>query len=122
MNTYRGERESECCFCRLEPFYNERLTRVTRSLPFRFFPHSQILCDYFGVLEEESIRDNFVLIYELLGEHVRAFKGALTRVWQALRGALEPGLHAEERARFVVSLKGVPESVVALMGARVYRS
>ena len=28
----------------------------------------QILIDYFKVLEEETIRDNFVLIYELLDE------------------------------------------------------
>jgi len=29
---------------------------------------AQILREYFGELEEESIRDNFVLIYELLDE------------------------------------------------------
>jgi len=29
---------------------------------------AQVFMDYFGVLEEESIRDNFVIIYELLDE------------------------------------------------------
>lgn len=29
---------------------------------------SQIMREYFGSLEEESIRDNFVLVYELLDE------------------------------------------------------
>ncbi len=28
----------------------------------------QVFCEYFKELEEESIRDNFVLIYELLDE------------------------------------------------------
>ena len=28
----------------------------------------QVFVDYFGHLEEESIRDNFVIIYELLDE------------------------------------------------------
>jgi AP-1 complex subunit mu len=30
--------------------------------------HSQVLTEYFKELEEESIRDNFVIIYELLDE------------------------------------------------------
>lgn len=29
---------------------------------------SQVFKDYFGELEEESIRDNFVVVYELLDE------------------------------------------------------
>jgi hypothetical protein len=34
--------------------------------------------EYFGVLEEESIRDNFVLIYELLdGERGRERQGEI---------------------------------------------
>lgn len=28
----------------------------------------EILCEYFKELEEESVRDNFVIIYELLDE------------------------------------------------------
>lgn len=28
----------------------------------------QVFCEYFKELEEESIRDNFVIIYELLDE------------------------------------------------------
>jgi AP-1 complex subunit mu len=28
----------------------------------------QVFCDYFKDVEEESIRDNFVIIYELLDE------------------------------------------------------
>jgi AP-1 complex subunit mu len=31
---------------------------------------TEVMTDYFGVLEEESIRDNFVLIYELLDETI----------------------------------------------------
>ncbi len=31
-------------------------------------PDSQVLEEYFKELEEESIRDNFVIIYELLDE------------------------------------------------------
>jgi AP-1 complex subunit mu len=39
------------------------------SLIFSFlYKVVEILIDYFNVLEEESIRDNFVLIYELLDE------------------------------------------------------
>ena len=33
-----------------------------------FFVFFQVLIEYFKELEEESIRDNFVLIYELLDE------------------------------------------------------
>lgn len=31
-------------------------------------PPGQVFCEYFKELEEESIRDNFVIIYELLDE------------------------------------------------------
>lgn len=31
-------------------------------------PATQVFKEYFGTLEEESIRDNFVVIYELLDE------------------------------------------------------
>lgn len=31
-------------------------------------PHAQVFCEYFKELEEESIRDNFVIVYELLDE------------------------------------------------------
>lgn len=37
---------------------------VTEALP----PPGQVFCEYFKELEEESIRDNFVIIYELLDE------------------------------------------------------
>lgn len=30
--------------------------------------HAQVFCEYFKELEEESIRDNFVIVYELLDE------------------------------------------------------
>lgn len=39
--------------------------RVKAQIIFSFF---QIFLEYFKELEEESIRDNFVLIYELLDE------------------------------------------------------
>lgn len=29
---------------------------------------AQVFCEYFKELEEESIRDNFVIVYELLDE------------------------------------------------------
>jgi len=32
-----------------------------------------VLIAYFDVLEEESIRDNFVIIYELLGKALQRF-------------------------------------------------
>lgn len=31
-------------------------------------PPPQVFCEYFKELEEESIRDNFVIVYELLDE------------------------------------------------------
>ena len=31
-------------------------------------PHPQVFSEYFKELEEESIRDNFVIVYELLDE------------------------------------------------------
>jgi AP-1 complex subunit mu len=34
----------------------------------RLFTYPQVFKDYFGELEEESIRDNFVSVYELLDE------------------------------------------------------
>lgn len=33
-----------------------------------WYPQVDVFKDYFGELEEESIRDNFVIIYELLDE------------------------------------------------------
>ncbi len=36
--------------------------------PYLLSPLSQVFKDYFGELEEESIRDNFVVVYELLDE------------------------------------------------------
>lgn len=32
------------------------------------FPRPQVFSEYFKELEEESIRDNFVIVYELLDE------------------------------------------------------
>jgi AP-1 complex subunit mu len=42
-----------------------RNSNVALILTF-LFRLAQVFKDYFGVLEEESIRDNFVIIYELL--------------------------------------------------------
>jgi len=41
---------------------------VVMSLVVRCYCCGQVFEDYFNQLEEESIRDNFVLIYELLDE------------------------------------------------------
>ena len=38
------------------------------SLSLFFSLREQVFKDYFGELEEESIRDNFVVVYELLDE------------------------------------------------------
>ena len=35
---------------------------------FNIYTRNQVFKDYFGELEEESIRDNFVVVYELLDE------------------------------------------------------
>lgn len=35
-----------------------------------FYRYLQLLLDYFKELEEESIRDNFIVVYELLDELV----------------------------------------------------
>ena len=43
-----------------------RDARTLTALPSCARP--QIMREYFGSLEEESIRDNFVLVYELLDE------------------------------------------------------
>lgn len=44
--------------------------RNTNAAEITLFLHrlSQVLVEYFKELEEESIRDNFVIIYELLDE------------------------------------------------------
>jgi hypothetical protein len=50
--------------CDLFPFLRVLFVSYTCSLSFFF----QVFKDYFGELEEESIRDNFVVVYELLDE------------------------------------------------------
>ena len=38
------------------------------TMYFSFLLHMQVFNEYFKELEEESIRDNFVIIYELMDE------------------------------------------------------
>jgi AP-1 complex subunit mu len=38
------------------------------NIYFHILINSKVFKDYFGELEEESIRDNFVVVYELLDE------------------------------------------------------
>lgn len=53
-------------------FLSVRPRASFESLLQRWFDRSvyvfQVFCEYFKELEEESIRDNFVIIYELLDE------------------------------------------------------
>jgi AP-1 complex subunit mu len=41
---------------------------VARTVTYLLHLHLQVMIEYFKELEEESIRDNFVVIYELLDE------------------------------------------------------
>lgn len=45
-------------------------TKILTSQQFKIEFSLQVFTDYFKELEEESIRDNFVVIYELLDELV----------------------------------------------------
>ena len=48
---------------------NERKKEISSILISNYhFSFFQVFCEYFKELEEESIRDNFVIIYELLDE------------------------------------------------------
>ena len=55
-----------------------------------------VLKDYFGTLEEESIRDNFVIIYELLDEKFKLFNGVFGSSDEVL-GAIGNGIDFEKR-------------------------
>lgn len=79
-----GEREDEACLCPILQYQdinflfikcnNLYLVATTNknanvALVFQFLHRAaQVFTEYFKELEEESIRDNFVLIYELLDE------------------------------------------------------
>jgi AP-1 complex subunit mu len=49
-------------------FYLYKLTTVSLCEDLDVDSAQQVFKDYFGELEEESIRDNFVVVYELMDE------------------------------------------------------
>jgi AP-1 complex subunit mu len=49
-------------------FFLHRLCSVNIIIIVRTRTDGQVLTEYFKELEEESIRDNFVIVYELLDE------------------------------------------------------
>ena len=57
---------SETLFCQKEET-KATIPHFLIQLPM-WISISQVFKDYFGELEEESIRDNFVVVYELLDE------------------------------------------------------
>jgi AP-1 complex subunit mu len=66
----------------------------------------QVFKDYFGELEEESIRDNFVVVYELLDEtmdfgYPQTCESKILREYVALHGACLTSC-LEERGLWIV--------------------
>ena len=63
--------EATFCFVKVSNLYVVSSTNINCNITLVFaFLHKlvQVATEYFKELEEESIRDNFVLIYELLDE------------------------------------------------------
>lgn len=95
-----GEREDEACLCPILRYQdvnflfikcnNLYLVATTNknanvALIFQFLHKAaQVFTEYFKELEEESIRDNFVLIYELLDE-IMDFGYPQTTEWKILQ-------------------------------------
>lgn len=95
-----GEREDEACLCPILRYQdvnflfikcnNLYLVATTNkntnvALIFQFLHRAaQVFTEYFKELEEESIRDNFVLIYELLDE-IMDFGYPQTTEWKILQ-------------------------------------
>lgn len=104
-----GEREDEACLCPILRYQEvsflfikcNNLYLVATSnknanvaLIFQFLHRSaQVFTEYFKELEEESIRDNFVLIYELLDE-IMDFGYPQITEWKILQEYITQESHA----------------------------
>lgn len=104
-----GEREDEVCLCPILKYKdvnflfikcnNLYLVATTNknanvALIFQFLHCCvQVFTEYFKELEEESIRDNFVLIYELLDE-IMDFGYPQTTEWKILQEYITQESHA----------------------------
>lgn len=104
-----GEREDEACLCpilrhedinflfiKCNNLYLVATTNKNANVALIFqFLHraAQVFTEYFKELEEESIRDNFVLIYELLDE-IMDFGYPQTTEWKILQEYITQESHS----------------------------